>query len=93
MNTLETIKNLSSMNTLEEIRVLNNFYKYIKDNTDDCILETIKDFCSEFNVELEEIGYLISEDKYLKEYVESNLKRYRYIKRKSSKHSELLDAF
>lgn len=84
---------LNSMNTLEEIRTLNQFYKYIKDNTDDCILETIKDFCSEFNVELEEIGYLISEDKYLKEYVESNLKRYRYIKRTKHKSSELLDAF
>lgn len=75
-----------------EIRILNNFYEYIRKHPNECVMDIMKDFCDEFDIPLEELGFLISEDKYLKDYIENNLIRYHF-KKAEAKKSELLESF
>lgn len=62
----------------EEIEILNKFYAYLKENSKECILDTIQEFCFENDLPVEEIGYLISQDSNLKQFAENNLKLYKY---------------
>ena len=72
----------------EEIALLNNFYEYIKQNPNDCIMDTIKEFCNDNDIEYEYIGYLISENKDLKDYAEANLKKFKFIRSPGVKKSK-----
>lgn len=64
----------------EEIQLLNDFYDYLKKSPNDCVMDTIKEFCFDKNVEYEYLGDLIAENKDLKDYIEKNLKKFHYFK-------------
>lgn len=70
-----------SLAAINEMKILNNFFNCLRENKDENILELMQDFCDNYNIPLEELGFLISEDKYLKDYVENNLTKYNYIKK------------
>lgn len=72
----------------EEVRILNKFYDFLKKNLNECIIDTIEEFCFEHNLPLEYIGNLISEDPSLKSFTEQNLKRYNYIQTPKIKKQE-----
>lgn len=63
----------------EDIEILNELYKRIMKNPNDCLLDTIKDFCFDKNLELEYVGGLIGSNEDLKEYAEKNLAKYKFI--------------
>lgn len=74
--------------TKEEIALLNNFYEYLKKNPNDCIMDTIKEFCGDYDIEYEYIGYLISQNKDLKDYAEANLKKFKFIRPQNAQKSQ-----
>ncbi len=69
---------------LNEMIILNEFYSYLRDNKDECAIDLINEFCYEKNINVEELGMLIAEDKILKEYVKNNLKTFKYIRENST---------
>lgn len=69
---MEAIKN--------EMIILNNFFEEIKKNKDECVMDVMVDFCDKHDIPYEELGNLLAEDKYLKDYIKNNLKKYNFIK-------------
>lgn len=63
----------------DEIKILNGLYDYIKQNPNDCVMDTIKEYAFDKNLDLGQIGYLISQNKELKDYCERNLKKFKFI--------------
>lgn len=76
---------------VDEIKMLNGFYKRIRENKDECVIDLMIEYCDELNIPVEALGYLINEDKYLKDYISNNLIKFKYTK--NLKDSELLDIF
>jgi len=74
------IRNLDLTQVTDEIKLLNSFYRFLRNHKSECAMDVIKEYCYENDLPIEELGYLISEDEYLKRYVENNLKQYKYIK-------------
>lgn len=65
----------------EDIEILNELYERIKANPQDCLLDTIKDFCFDKNLELEYVGSLVGSNEDLKSYAEKNLTKYKFIQK------------
>lgn len=63
-----------------ELKIINKLFDYIKKHSDECMMDVLTGFCSENNVSFDEVGYLIAEDPYLKEFINSNLKKFNYLK-------------
>nr|DAQ72278.1 MAG TPA: late-transcription coactivator [Caudoviricetes sp.] len=58
---------------MNEIQKINKFYEYLRNNkTNESIIDLLEDFCFEYNISYEEIGMLISEDEYLKDFVKKD---------------------
>lgn len=64
----------------KEIKTLNKFYKFLREHKNECVMEIMQDFCDLNDIPLEELGFLISEDAYLKDYIEANLIKYKFYK-------------
>ena len=63
-----------------EIKTLNKFYKFLREHKNECVIEIMQDYCDLNDIPLEELGFLISEDAYLKDYVEANLIKFKFCK-------------
>lgn len=64
----------------QEIKIINELYTYIKRNSNDCIMDTIKEFCFDKDLEFEYVGSLIADNKDLRDYAEKNLKKFKFIR-------------
>ena len=67
---------------MEDIKKINLFYEYLREHKSEDIstIELILDFCNENDFEIEDIGYLISEDKYLTDFVRRDCEKHKYFK-------------
>ena len=74
-----------------ELKIINKLFDYIKKHSDECMMDVLTEFCAENNVSLDEVGYLIAEDSYLKEFINSNLKKFNYLK-SESKNFDCVDS-
>lgn len=72
--------NISQDLIAKEIKTLNKFYKFLREHKNECVMEIMQDFCDLNDIPLEELGFLISEDAYLKDYIEANLIKYKFYK-------------
>lgn len=72
--------NISQDLIAKEIKTLNKFYKFLREHKNECVMEIMQDFCDSNDIPLEELGFLISEDAYLKDYIEANLIKYKFYK-------------
>lgn len=72
--------NISQDLIANEIKTLNKFYKFLREHKDECAIEVMQDFCDLNDIPLEELGFLVSEDAYLKDYIEANLIKYKFSK-------------
>lgn len=72
--------NISQDLIAKEIKILNKFYKFLREHKNECVMEIMQDFCDLNDIPLEELGFLISEDAYLKDYIEANLIKYKFYK-------------
>lgn len=72
--------NISQDLIAKEIKTLNKFYKFLREHKNECVMEIMQDFCNLNDIPLEELGFLISEDAYLKDYIEANLIKYKFYK-------------
>ena len=63
----------------EEIALINALYEAIKAEPNECVMDIIQEFCFDNNQNLEYIGSLISSNKSLKDYVENNLRKFKFI--------------
>lgn len=72
--------NISQDLIAKEIKTLNKFYKFLREHKNEYVMEIMQDFCDLNDIPLEELGFLISEDAYLKDYIEANLIKYKFYK-------------
>jgi hypothetical protein len=64
-----------------DIQKINELYDFIKSSSSDySMVELIIDFCEKYDYSLEDIGYIISDDKYLKEFIENDCKKFKFSK-------------
>lgn len=62
-----------------EIALINELYEAIKAEPKECVMDIIQEFCFDKNLDLEYVGSLIANNKFLKDYVEINLRKFKYI--------------
>lgn len=75
---------------MKEIQLLNKFYQYLREYKDnDSIISILESFCEDYSVLPEEIGMLISEDEYLKDFIKNDCLRRGILKSDNPKKSKI----
>lgn len=70
---------------LQEMKILNKFYDFIRKHKDECVLEIMQEFCENEGIVYEQLGLIVAEDIYLKEYIESNLIKFKFLKNENKR--------